>query len=310
MAGRQSIGKSKGMFGGGSSPGTSYTPASPMSMGSSPSHVRSAGDLRSRERFGQADMTRLPASGATTAAQRDGLFPSADRPFSSATGTGHRPFYEERKELEKLWKTSDLNKFYTPMSRLPPLGGPDPRRIFAGQPPTCYMDLGVPRAQRIMMRWESIQQLPSQLPSEHLRQIRQATSAASSQDRPAEGNRGTPGDPHRNSQDIRCRGCKGLPIKNDGPHIPCTCCERPGPKPWLEKKSLGAVAAALVAEASAPSAGPGPVQTVSLADAAKGGCGARAVALAAAAAERQGRAQFEAGSPGGSKPTRNVSTAW
>merc|ERR1712217_309940 len=48
------------------------------------------------------------------------------------------------------------------------------------------------------------------------------------------------------------------PVKSSGdrpkdfPHVACKCCKHPGPKPWLEKRTLSAAASALVAAAIAP----------------------------------------------------------
>lgn len=162
------------------------------------------------------------------------------------------PFDEFSSTLQGMWRFSKLNRYFVPMSKLPPLG-PDPRKDFAGKPPACAPDFSVPRAERIMGRWQSMPSLRKQLPVESLRRIECAVSAA---DKEATSPREM-AVPH-SRENFVCHGCtpmkphlvrgtsflRALPKHdggggkdNGGLHIPCTCCERRPPKPWLEKRS-------------------------------------------------------------------------
>lgn len=169
-------------------------------------------------------------------------------------------FAEEQKELEVMWNTTSINKFYMPISKLPPLRG-DPRLRLGHRSPACYKDRSVPRAHRIMQRWQSMPQLPAQLRPEHLRAIELADDMATSKT----GKMGAlPGRARRQSamlregimdrrRDAEAQDPSRSPEPKEYPHIPCKCCEHPRPKPWLDKRSVGAATAVSMAAAVAPS---------------------------------------------------------
>eukprot|EP00747_Dinoflagellata_sp_TGD_P185351 gnl/TRDRNA2_/TRDRNA2_41868_c0_seq1.p1 gnl/TRDRNA2_/TRDRNA2_41868_c0~~gnl/TRDRNA2_/TRDRNA2_41868_c0_seq1.p1 ORF type:complete len:249 (-),score=28.74 gnl/TRDRNA2_/TRDRNA2_41868_c0_seq1:99-845(-) len=92
-------------------------------------------------------------------------------PSASSTHFGESNGFDEvRSELNKLEQNSQLNKWYVSISKLPPLGR-DPRQQLANRPPSCFEDLSVPRAQKVMARWNSMPHLPEQLPVRSLRDI-------------------------------------------------------------------------------------------------------------------------------------------
>lgn len=154
---------------------------------------------------------------------------------------------EERKELENMWKTTKINKFYVPISKLPPLRG-DPRQLLANKAPACYPERSVPRAHRLMHRWKSMPQLRSQLPPDHLRTIELADEMATGYSAKLELDLARSRD-RRNSAMLRdCAQARQVsPNAKEDPHIPCNCCEHPSPKPWLEKKNRSAAAVAAMA---------------------------------------------------------------
>jgi len=162
------------------------------------------------------------------------------------------PYAKEQAQLREMWRHSSMNRYYLPISKMPPLG-PDPRREFGKRPPACCPDRSVPRINRIVDRWNSMPQLRCQLPSEDLDEImnrgaqEQLQSTLRLEDPPAP------------LDETACRhgrrtAKKGLCIEaRDFPHVRCSCCDHPEPKPWQQKRTLGAAAAALIEEAMAPS---------------------------------------------------------
>merc|ERR1712187_1088415 len=174
-------------------------------------------------------------------------------------------------ELEGLWKSTRLNQWYEPIAAIPRLGPPpDPREIMRHLLPRCVPVHTVPRANRIMKRWESLPELPRQLPDADLSTITHASSShqwTSETAAQAAVRRGQ--ERRREVSEVVQReigaNIKGInitwqedkipvfleepPIIRDKPHIPCTCCQKPWPKPWLKpRKSVGAAAMALIAE--------------------------------------------------------------
>lgn len=189
---------------------------------------------------------------------------------------GEDSFTPERAELDDMKKSCrQINKFYIPISKLPPLGGPDPRLALTKGPPSCAPGRAVPRAHLLMQRWQSVPQLRSQLPAEDLHVIQAAskrdrddTSLVSSLRRP---------DPNRLSVSksahiAPCSNCssarsdkghpRAMPFRQDTntrlaqafaemeegsargkkehPHIPCSCCDHKAEKPWMHRKSSNA----------------------------------------------------------------------
>lgn len=77
---------------------------------------------------------------------------------------------EMQSELRDLWRCSPMNRYYLPISGLPPLG-PDPRLRFAGKPPSCHPEKSVSRVDRIIRRWDALPRPRSELPREDLEEI-------------------------------------------------------------------------------------------------------------------------------------------
>jgi len=165
-----------------------------------------------------------------------------------------------QQELRNMWQTTPLNRYYLPISRLPPLG-PDPRQQLGRKAPSCCPDRNTSRVDRIARRWNSLPQLRSELPAEALDEIQawegMAGPSPSQRQDFLEGNTA----PARAASTVRapcdCRSKmarKYLGARHKhGPHIRCTCCEHPAPKPRLQRITLGEAATALIAEAMKPS---------------------------------------------------------
>lgn len=176
-------------------------------------------------------------------------------------------FKPERTALEDMRKSAfKINKFYIPISKLPPLGGPDPRAGLGKLPPSCAVDWSVPRAHKIMQRWQSMPRLRSQLPAESLQIITDAQAAGRRQgygsrsslhERLTSGTGRTSGrtsgrrevsQPVSRREDTDARlshafremergSARG---KKEHPHIPCSCCEHKVDKPWMQAASAEA----------------------------------------------------------------------
>jgi len=171
------------------------------------------------------------------------------------------PFGEERTTLTDMKKSvNKINKFYIPISKLPPLGGLDPRRNMADRPPSCYPDRGIPRASRIIQRWQSMPRLRSQLPAESLqvieaamkrdkRDVRWLDNQKQRLEKPPgqHSNRGSSrGDrqPSGRREDTDARMLNAYWEAEEGsargkkehPHIPCACCDHKVEKTWMQPK--------------------------------------------------------------------------
>jgi len=201
------------------------------------------------------------------------------------------PFARHRKDLNDMIKNSkNINKFYIPISQLPPIG-PDPRYRLAGKPPSCAPRLSVPRATRIMQRWQSMPRLRSQLPPESLRTIEAAAKNSSDGPRAADSrpawhttaNARSLGSPGRKAylspgrrpsicdsegqvslrrEDTDYRLARAFLETEDGsargkkenPYIACTCCDHQTPRPWMQSDG-GMSARAISRSPSAPNTG-------------------------------------------------------
>lgn len=192
------------------------------------------------------------------------------------------PFLVERAKLDQMRTSANkINKFYIPISKLPQLGGRDPRLTRGKRPPSCYIDYSVPRAAKAMHRWESMPCLRSQLPVDSLQKIEAASrrhkARPVSQERPAYGNnlspgrgqgpgnglfsgRGDqPGSARREDTDARLsKALKEVESgsargKKEHPHIPCGCCDHQVVKPWMPRvTSNGSSRAATPGSGRAP----------------------------------------------------------
>lgn len=179
------------------------------------------------------------------------------------------PFAPEFVELDNLKRSCrQINKFYIPISKLPPLGGTDPRLALTKGPPSCAPGRAVPRAHLLMQRWQSMPHSISQLPAESLNAIRAAakrtdTSLVSSLRREdydrltAKTAQFAPGSNQNSARSDRDRQPRGFRQNTDTrlarafeeaeegsargkkeyPHIPCACCEHKKVKHWMQPKS-------------------------------------------------------------------------
>merc|ERR1719343_1410734 len=134
-------------------------------------------------------------------------------------------------ELRRLHQTSSLNRFYVPISGLPPLG-PDPRRGLGDKAPSCYPKPALSRAERLLQKWQSIPTHRPQLPSidfpdlpkdDFLPPPELDGEVAKTVERAR----------HRRKE-TRSRFCEQRSTKDghEFPHIPCSCCSRTTPRPF------------------------------------------------------------------------------
>mmetsp|Transcript_13990 Transcript_13990/g.26122 ORF Transcript_13990/g.26122 Transcript_13990/m.26122 type:complete len:186 (-) Transcript_13990:131-688(-) len=155
-----------------------------------------------------------------------------------------------KQELQRLWRTTPLNRYFIPISKLPPLG-PDPRIPFGSHPPRCCpKGSGTSRAGRLLRRWASMpssgQPLDRDLADELTawKEFMSESSCKSSASRQPQ--------PSLKGHSLRAVAAPPKPkFTADGkeyPFIPCTCCERSSPIPRIYREPLGEVAAAAVSE--------------------------------------------------------------
>merc|ERR1719401_1674115 len=77
---------------------------------------------------------------------------------------------EVQSEMRHLWRHSPMNRYYLPISGLPPLG-PDPRLRYAGKPPSCHPEKSVSRVDRIFRRWDALPRPRAELPRADLEEL-------------------------------------------------------------------------------------------------------------------------------------------
>lgn len=188
-----------------------------------------------------------------TWADSEAVQSSISGPSSPRDEEALRAAEEGGREVRRLWRTTKINRYYLPLAKLPPLG-PDPRPLFARIPPRCCHIESVPRTERIIERWSSMPRLQTQLPMDLLQSIESADTGEGSLEANLRRRRQQHAASPRRSmvmQDSprRRRKFKGDPYLRDFPNVPCECCEHPSPKPWTEKRSLSAVAVALLTAA-------------------------------------------------------------
>jgi len=175
------------------------------------------------------------------------------------------PLGDVQGELREMWRSSPINRYYLPISKMPPMRG-DPRREYAGKPPACYPNLSVSRVDRISHRWQSMPQLHRQLPQEDLEEIvshgqrtreertgarRSQQSMAATQSWMTSRTKFSSGSSDSCADSVitvpdACFGCSGPSGKQPGRrkkgplHVACTCCEHRTVKPWHKRRPLGA----------------------------------------------------------------------
>eukprot|EP00440_Ansanella_granifera_P048986 gb/GFBE01053070.1/.p1 GENE.gb/GFBE01053070.1/~~gb/GFBE01053070.1/.p1 ORF type:complete len:229 (+),score=30.30 gb/GFBE01053070.1/:1-687(+) len=175
-------------------------------------------------------------------------------------------------ELEMLWRTSKLNRYFIPISKLPPLGA-DPRPAFGRKPPHCCPARpSTTRTDRLMDRWASMPSFAYHLSSvsPEIRASLVAAAGASDMEgvgiddtEPSWQSLRSPSSPARRTRALSGSGSRRSswnqqhsrpssrsrtgPDGKEFPHIPCSCCERCSPIPRLTKLPLGEAAAKLVA---------------------------------------------------------------
>lgn len=131
-------------------------------------------------------------------------------------------------ELRRLHQTSSLNRFYVPVSGLPPLG-PDPRRGLGDKAPACYPKPALSRAERLMQKWQSVPTHRPQLPSIDFADMMDDFPPPPGPD--GEVARTVERARHRRKE-TRSRFCEQRSTKDghEFPHIPCSCCSRTTPR--------------------------------------------------------------------------------
>mmetsp|Transcript_13062 Transcript_13062/g.28598 ORF Transcript_13062/g.28598 Transcript_13062/m.28598 type:complete len:283 (+) Transcript_13062:177-1025(+) len=103
------------------------------------------------------------------------VWPQPEAPLpegmSEDLGGDDNPFLEQHQELRNLWRRTTLNRYYLPISKLPPLETPDPRLRLRGKPPSCCPDWSIPRLDRVVARWDSLPRERPQLSLDDLEDI-------------------------------------------------------------------------------------------------------------------------------------------
>jgi len=157
-----------------------------------------------------------------------------------------------------------MNRYFLPMSKLPPLS-PDPRPSFGSRPPACCPGRpSTTRTGRLMTRWASMPSMakPSQrveaLSPEGAESFRHGWEVESEEfhvelesrknsrraDSSSQGRRSRAGTSSSMHSVRHCAAHGG----RDFPFVPCGCCERNSPIPRITKQPLGDLASSLVAE--------------------------------------------------------------
>lgn len=156
--------------------------------------------------------------------------------------------------------SNKINKFYIPISKLPPLSGPGsiPRLDMGSRAPSCAPQWSVPRSHKVVQRWQSMPRLRSQLPAESLAIIQAAMNRGKPNSVPEyqtrlmksggqSSNRGSSrgdGPPSVRREDTDARLCQAFKESKDGsargrpesPYIPCACCDHKVEKSWMQTR--------------------------------------------------------------------------
>mgnify|MGYP002804450604 FL=1 len=151
------------------------------------------------------------------------------------------PLLLAKKELELLWRTTPLNRYFLPISQMPRPKVPGEDGYYDGtEPPRCCPKAGTPRARRLLTRWAS---LPSRAPAIDFRDADNEEDLYG-RDGPREFRRLQECRRQRQSfKGAYLRALQQSPkLTAEGkeyPFIPCTCCERASPIPRLRPPKLG-----------------------------------------------------------------------
>lgn len=165
-----------------------------------------------------------------------GKWPLADFGDDQLHRDPTKPFDDPRLELKRLHQTTKLNKFYIPISKLPPLG-PDPRKPLGAKAPACYPKPRTSRAQRLMVRWQSMPSLRQQMPLDGLLEEEEEPYEPPPPPEPDEEvvkfvERVKQRREER--QERRSKFCEAHEGTRRGghefPHIPCSCCDHSTPR--------------------------------------------------------------------------------
>eukprot|EP00930_Biecheleria_cincta_P008320 TRINITY_DN109738_c0_g1_i1.p1 TRINITY_DN109738_c0_g1~~TRINITY_DN109738_c0_g1_i1.p1 ORF type:complete len:263 (-),score=49.88 TRINITY_DN109738_c0_g1_i1:67-855(-) len=179
---------------------------------------------------------------------------------SSSKPSEHIEF--ARAQLESMWRTSCMNRYFLPISKLPPLS-PDPRPAFGNRPPACCPGRpSTTRTGRLMTRWASMPSMvrPSQrvalcpegaepftpaweVESEELHVDSESRKNSRRAECSSQGRRSRAGTSSSTHTVRHCAANGG----RDFPFVPCMCCERNSPIPRITKLQLGDLASSLVA---------------------------------------------------------------
>ncbi|CAJ1329851.1 unnamed protein product [Effrenium voratum] len=160
----------------------------------------------------------------SSSARRD---PMDQWPLMTDEQSPVRELRKAREELQLLWRTTPLNRYFLPLSKAPP----SPVQKFSGQhPPRCCPKAGASRSARLLVRWASVPSVPPSSPA-----FKGATD-------PKEEIYLEEFSPCRKQQRLRGGRSPQQKLTAEGkefPFIPCTCCERKSPMPMLTKQALG-----------------------------------------------------------------------
>lgn len=150
------------------------------------------------------------------------------------------PLLLAKQELELLWRTTPLNRYFLPISQIPRPSVNSPEWHLKGnEPPSCCPKAGTPKAGRLMRRWAS---LPSTAPPiDDIRNDGDDAEDLFGSESPTEFRRLQERRRQRQSfKGAYLRALQQSPkLTAEGkeyPFIPCTCCERKSPIPRLKTK--------------------------------------------------------------------------
>mmetsp|Transcript_70304 Transcript_70304/g.164686 ORF Transcript_70304/g.164686 Transcript_70304/m.164686 type:complete len:176 (+) Transcript_70304:68-595(+) len=136
-----------------------------------------------------------------------------------------------QEELQRLWRTSPLNRYFIPISKLPPVG-PDPRSDSSSRVPRCYPKASsTSRAGRLLKRWSSMPSTGRPVDRDLADRITAWKELASDGGSSSPSSRQQPSPTGRSRKEAFALQQKPK-LMADGkeyPFIPCTCCERISP---------------------------------------------------------------------------------
>mmetsp|Transcript_62173 Transcript_62173/g.98347 ORF Transcript_62173/g.98347 Transcript_62173/m.98347 type:complete len:185 (-) Transcript_62173:123-677(-) len=148
------------------------------------------------------------------------------------------PLLLAKQELELLWRTTPLNRYFLPISQIPrPTVNSPEWHLKGNEPPSCCPKAGTPKAGRLMRRWAS---LPSTAPPiDDIRNDGDDAEDLFGSESPEFCRLQERRRQRQSFKGAYLRALQRSPkLTAEGkeyPFIPCTCCERKSPIPRLTR---------------------------------------------------------------------------